>query len=58
MTGIPAIVQPCGFTAGPPSLPVGIQFYAKPFDEATLFRVSHAYESATDWHTRRPRLAG
>ena len=25
----------------------------KPFDEATLFRVSHAYESATDWHTRR-----
>ena len=58
MTGIPAIVQPCGFTAGPPSLPVGIQFYAKPFDEATLFRVSHAYESATDWHTRRPPLAG
>jgi aspartyl-tRNA(Asn)/glutamyl-tRNA(Gln) amidotransferase subunit A len=58
MTGIPAIVLPCGFTAGPPSLPVGIQFYGKAFDEATLFRVSHAYESATDWHTRRPPLAG
>jgi aspartyl-tRNA(Asn)/glutamyl-tRNA(Gln) amidotransferase subunit A len=58
MTGIPAIVQPCGFTTGPPSLPIGIQFYAKPFDEATLFRVSHAYESATDWHTRRPSFAG
>jgi len=58
MTGIPAIVQPCGFTTGPPVLPVGIQFYGKPFDEATLFRVSHAYESATDWHTRRPPLAG
>ena len=56
MTGIPGIVLPCGFTAGPPVLPIGIQFYAKAFDEPTLFRVSHAYESATDWHTRRPPL--
>lgn len=58
MAGIPAIVLPCGFTAGPPSLPLGIQFYAKLFDEAALFRVGHAYQSATDWHTRRPPLAG
>jgi aspartyl-tRNA(Asn)/glutamyl-tRNA(Gln) amidotransferase subunit A len=57
MTGIPALVLPCGFTAGPPSLPLGMQFYAKPFDEAALFRVGHAYQSATDWHTRRPPLA-
>jgi aspartyl-tRNA(Asn)/glutamyl-tRNA(Gln) amidotransferase subunit A len=57
VTGIPAIVLPCGFTAGPPSLPLGIQFCAKPFDETTLFRVSHAYQSATDWHTRKPPLA-
>jgi aspartyl-tRNA(Asn)/glutamyl-tRNA(Gln) amidotransferase subunit A len=54
MTGIPAIVQPCGFTEGSPALPLGIQFYAKPFDELTLFRVGHAYEAATDWHARRP----
>lgn len=53
MTGLPAIVVPCGFTRDEPNLPLGIQFYAKPFDEATLFRVSHAYESVTDWHTRR-----
>jgi aspartyl-tRNA(Asn)/glutamyl-tRNA(Gln) amidotransferase subunit A len=58
VTGIPAIVLPCGFTAGPPSLPLGIQFCAKPFDEATLFRISHAYQSATDWHKRRPPLDG
>ena len=58
VTGIPAIVLPCGFTAGPPSLPLGIQFCAKPFDEATLFRVGHAYQSATDWHKRRPPLNG
>jgi aspartyl-tRNA(Asn)/glutamyl-tRNA(Gln) amidotransferase subunit A len=56
MVGMPAIVIPCGFTAGSPTLPLAIQFYARPFDEATLFRVSHAYESVTDWHKRRPSL--
>jgi aspartyl-tRNA(Asn)/glutamyl-tRNA(Gln) amidotransferase subunit A len=56
LTGIPALVLPCGFTAGPPALPLGVQFWAKPFAEATLFRVGQAYQSATDWHTRRPRL--
>ena len=56
VTGIPAIVLPCGFTAGPPSLPLGIQFCAKPFNEAALFRVGHAYQSATDWHKRTPAL--
>ncbi len=56
MTGLPAIVVPCGFTAGPPVLPLTIQFYGKPFDESTLFRVSHAYESATVWHRRRPTI--
>jgi aspartyl-tRNA(Asn)/glutamyl-tRNA(Gln) amidotransferase subunit A len=58
MTGIPAMVLPCGFTAGPPSLPLGMQFWAKPFAEAALFRVGHAYQSATDWHTRKPPLGG
>jgi aspartyl-tRNA(Asn)/glutamyl-tRNA(Gln) amidotransferase subunit A len=56
VTGIPAIVLPCGFTIGPPALPLGIQFCARPFDEATLFRIGHAYQAATDWHTRRPPL--
>jgi aspartyl-tRNA(Asn)/glutamyl-tRNA(Gln) amidotransferase subunit A len=58
VTGIPSIVLPCGFTAGPPVLPLGIQFCAKPFDEATLFRVGYAYQSATEWHKRYPTLAG
>ena len=57
MTGIPAMVLPCGFTAGTPALPLGIQFCAKPFDEATIFRISHAYQSATDWHKRTPALS-
>jgi aspartyl-tRNA(Asn)/glutamyl-tRNA(Gln) amidotransferase subunit A len=57
LVGMPAIVIPCGFTAELPVRPLGIQFYGKPFDEATLFRLSHAYESATDWHKRRPPLS-
>jgi amidase len=34
------------------SLPVGVDFVARPFDEALLFRVGAAYEAAT--HHRRP----
>jgi aspartyl-tRNA(Asn)/glutamyl-tRNA(Gln) amidotransferase subunit A len=54
VTGIPALVLPCGFTAGPPELPLGIQFCGKHFDEATLLRIGHAYQSVTDWHKRTP----
>ncbi len=50
MAGIPGISIPCGFSRG---LPVGLQVLAKPFGEETLFRCAHAYEQATDWHTRR-----
>jgi len=56
MTGYPEIVIPCGFTGSEPVLPLTIGFYAKPFDEANLFRVSHAYEAVTDWHKRRPSV--
>ncbi|MGE3273561.1 MAG: amidase [Vicinamibacterales bacterium] len=56
MTGLPALVLPCGFSAGPPALPIGLQLYGKAFDEFTLFKVGHAYEQATDWHERRPAL--
>jgi aspartyl-tRNA(Asn)/glutamyl-tRNA(Gln) amidotransferase subunit A len=30
----------------------------RPFDEATVLRLGHAYQQATDWHTRRPALGG
>jgi aspartyl-tRNA(Asn)/glutamyl-tRNA(Gln) amidotransferase subunit A len=45
---------PCGFTSK--GLPIGLQVYAKPFDEAIALRVAHAYEQATAWHARRPDL--
>jgi len=50
----PALSINCGFTSK--NLPVGFQIAGKPFDEGTLFRVAHAYEQATDWHTRRPPI--
>ena len=56
MTGIPALVLPCGFSSGAPALPIALQFYGRHFDEPTLLRVGHAYQQVTDWHTRRPPL--
>jgi aspartyl-tRNA(Asn)/glutamyl-tRNA(Gln) amidotransferase subunit A len=45
---------PCGFDRG--GLPVGLQLAGRAWDEATLLRVAHAYQQATDWHARRPTL--
>ena len=45
---------PCGFTAS--GLPVGLMIYGKPFDEAPVLRVGHAYQQSTDWHRRHPAL--
>lgn len=56
MTGLPAISLPCGFSAGPPRFPIAIQFYARPFDEPSLFRVGHAYQTVTTWHQQRAPL--
>ena len=54
LTGQPALSVPCGFTAA--SLPVGLQLVGRPFDEALLLQVGAAYEAATPWHRRRPKL--
>ncbi len=54
LTGLPALTVPCGFDAT--GLPVGLQIIGRPFDEPTVLRLGHAYESATDWSSRRPDL--
>ncbi len=54
LTGLPAISIPCGFTNA--GLPIGLQLVGRWFDEGTLLRVAHAYQQATDWHTRAPEL--
>ena len=45
----------CGMSAN--GLPLSLQIAGKPFDEATVLRVGHAYELATPWRTMRPDLA-
>ena len=52
--GGPGLIVPCGFTGN--GLPTAFQLMGRPFSEATLFRLGHAYQSATDWHTRAPSL--
>ena len=37
-------------------LPIGMQIIGKHFDEATILRVAYAYEQATEWHKRKPKL--
>ncbi|MGC1563482.1 MAG: amidase [Bradyrhizobium sp.] len=52
--GLPALSIPCGFTRG--GLPVGMQLIGRSFDEATLLRVGAAFQRATDFHERVPKL--
>ncbi|HUG15430.1 MAG TPA: amidase [Thermomicrobiales bacterium] len=52
LAGNPAIVIPAGFSSE--GTPIGLQIAGRWFDEATVARVAHAFEQATDWHQRRP----
>ncbi len=54
VTGQPVLALPNGF--GGSGLPLGMQIVGRPFGEPTILRIGHAYERATAWHTRRPRL--
>ena len=55
IANVPALAVPAGFTKA--GLPVSLQIAAKPFDEAMVFRVAHAFERATPWHNRHPELS-
>ncbi len=55
LAGQPAISVPNGF--GPHNLPTGLQFTGRAWSEARLLTLAHAYQQATDWHRRRPRVA-
>jgi len=55
LAGLPGVSLPAGFTLA--GLPIGLQVMGKAYDEATVLRVAHAYEQATDWHTRKPALS-
>ncbi|MBV8120438.1 MAG: amidase [Alphaproteobacteria bacterium] len=54
LTGSPALSVPIGFEDG---LPLAFQIVGKPFDEAGVMRVGHAFEQATEFHRQRPAIA-
>jgi len=54
VTGGPALAQCIGFSSN--GLPLSMQIVGRPFDDATVLRVAHAYEKATPWRKKRPEL--
>jgi aspartyl-tRNA(Asn)/glutamyl-tRNA(Gln) amidotransferase subunit A len=53
--GIPAISVPCGFTSK--GLPVGLMIAGPRFSEGKVLALAHAFEQATDFHSRKPPIA-
>jgi aspartyl-tRNA(Asn)/glutamyl-tRNA(Gln) amidotransferase subunit A len=51
LAGLPAASIPCGFVG---ELPVGLQIVGPHFSEARVLTAAHAFQRATDWHTRIP----
>ena len=54
LAGLPAISVPCG--KDKQGLPIGMHLISNDLREDLLFQVAHAYEQATDWHTKMPQL--
>lgn len=54
LAGIPGLNLPCGFTKD--NLPIGLQILGRWLDEETVLKVAYAYEQATEWHNRRPKV--
>ncbi|ATQ42524.1 amidase [Caulobacter mirabilis] len=52
LTGHPALTLPAG--ASPGGLPMAVQLVGSDLAEATLLRAGVAFQSATNWHRRRP----
>jgi aspartyl-tRNA(Asn)/glutamyl-tRNA(Gln) amidotransferase subunit A len=54
LAGVPGLAFPVGFDAD--GLPIGMQVMGPHYGEEILFRVGHAYQTATGWHQRKPPL--
>jgi len=55
VTGTPAMSVCCGYS--PSGLPLSFQIVGRRFEDATVLRLAHAYEQATEWRGRRPALS-
>jgi aspartyl-tRNA(Asn)/glutamyl-tRNA(Gln) amidotransferase subunit A len=53
--GLPSLSIPSGFTKS--GLPVGMQIIGRSFDEAMLVRIGAAFQRATDYHQKVPKLS-
>ena len=54
LAGIPGMSLPCGFTKG--NLPIGLQLLGRHFNEEAIIHAAYAYEQATEWHRKKPKL--
>ena len=54
VTGTPAISVPTGFSKS--GMPLAMQIAGHAFDEATVYRVAHAYCVATGFADKRPPI--
>jgi len=54
LAGLPGMSVPCGLDKK--GLPVGLQILAAPFNEQKIFDFAHAFQCATDFHTKKPTL--
>ncbi|HWV25606.1 MAG TPA: amidase family protein, partial [Aeromicrobium sp.] len=50
----PALTVPCGLTSA--GLPIGLQVVGPRHSDALVLRVGQAYQSATDWHLKTPKV--
>ncbi len=54
LAGVPSISIPCGMSSK--NMPIGMQLIGPHCAEELLYRVGHAYEQQTPWHTMHPKL--
>jgi aspartyl-tRNA(Asn)/glutamyl-tRNA(Gln) amidotransferase subunit A len=54
LAGLPGISVPCGFDED--GMPIGLQIIGNVLREDQVLQTAYAYEQATDWHTRSPKL--
>jgi len=52
-TGMPAITVPMGYTRGS-TLPAGMTFFGRAFDESRLIKLAYGYEQETKWRKAPP----
>ena len=55
LTGSPAVVVCTGFSRA--GLPLSMQLVGRPFDDANVLAIAHAYEQTMSWSTRRAVVA-